>query len=342
MPLSLKHSAMPNRFVSISLAALLPCGLSARVVLAAPLAILTDVRGAVQIVRGGKASAGRNGAQLSAGDMVRVVKGGATVFYVTRPPQALRGGQQVRVGAAGAAGNKPSLWRNVYTGLSSGFARRNEVVPGATRPGYGNEVVELVTPTNTRLLEPPRAFVWAFKDGVAKDYLVTLRDMSGKVLWQATTTSKRLAYPAGRAALQPGAAYAWDVTPRRESEGQPEESEDQRSRKTWFEIAPAQDVAAVKEDTARLNAALKTAPPSVRRNALAAMLVERGFRGAAILLLTGGALEKSAPLHRHADVKNLMAALFRKLDEPSRALLRRLYVDTRQPDLANALDGRSG
>src|SRR5438105_4499345 len=50
------------------------------------LALLTDVHGSVQIVRGGSALAGKSGMRLQAGDTVRVADGSATVFYNGRPP----------------------------------------------------------------------------------------------------------------------------------------------------------------------------------------------------------------------------------------------------------------
>src|SRR5687767_14628051 len=68
----------------------------------APLAMLSNVQGTVQVVRGGKATAGRVGSQLYAGDTVRVVKGSATIFSLSGSPRVLTTGKQFVVGAAAA------------------------------------------------------------------------------------------------------------------------------------------------------------------------------------------------------------------------------------------------
>jgi len=91
---------------------------------AAPEAILTGVKGAVQVVQGGQTKTGKNGDALDAGTVVRVgANGAATVYYANRPPQSLKANQQVQVTAPGTR-TQPSVWINVYKGVAAGFARR--------------------------------------------------------------------------------------------------------------------------------------------------------------------------------------------------------------------------
>ncbi len=302
---------------------------------AAPLAILTDVRGEVSIVRGGQTLPGKTGAALSAGDAVRAAAGSATIYFANRAPQTLQAGQQVKIAADGKAG-APSLWHSVYSGVAAGFARRDENIGATVRgggPKFASVLVALLSPVNSRTLGNRPLFFWAL-DGAASDFEVTVRDPQGNVVWQVVTTEKQMECPA-QPALQAGVRYSWDVLPRqRDANGAVVPLDEKKSLTRWFEVTSSAEVKEMLSQMARLNAELKDAPESVRRTAQAAATAESGFHDAAIADLTDRTLEIEAARGTVQDALAKHDAVVAALDEAGRLLLRRLYLDTRQIPLA--------
>lgn len=321
-------------------------GLSGKVY-AAPLAILTGVKGTVQVVQKGKTSAGKNGVALEAGDVVRVGAGSiATVYYATRAPQILLANQQVKVAAPGAA-TKPSVWSNVYKGVASGFARRGEKV-GATvradKTNFAKDAVVLLSPVNSRVLRLPK-LSWILRDAPG-DFQVTLSDAQGNDLWQISTPQLSLELPA-QPPLTAGKKYFWSVTPRaRDAAGKLTPIAEKASGKAWFEIAsPTQINAAQAEQRAITSAFPKGNDSNLRvaqASALAAALAERGFYDEAIGILSKRSLQTAfAKGNGSTLVLNALKqydAAIAKMDDAARWQLRRLYIDTKQIELAQRIE----
>jgi len=301
--------------------------------LAGPMAVLTDVSGNVQVVSGGKTIAGKSGTRLAAGDTVRVANGKATVYYVSRSPQQLKAGQQVKVGAAGASGTAPSVWRNVYASVSTGFSRRGEKRNATVRE---DQRVQLIAPVATKTLDARPTLLWTppVVTDFLFDYQVSIKDAAGKQLWTANVKGTSVRYPASAPALLPGRRYGWSVTPRQTAKsGQPEAARELASDNGSFEVATAAAVAAANKEIAELNGVLKATPEGTRRTAIAAALTQRGFGAAALEVLLK---ETGAPA---AATKFLtLDVAIGKLDEASWVLLRNLFLTAGRQTLVSRID----
>ena len=297
-------------------------------------AILTDVSGNVQVTHGGAARGAATGTNLAAGDVVRVVSGAATIFYAGRGPQVLRAGQSVRVGAGGGG----AQWRNVYASLSTGFDRRSEENRSFTR----DRDVKIVAPFNTRIMEARPILRWqTVVDPTFKvaDYLVTVSDADGKQIWQVASKENVLPYALTAPALQPSQTYTWKVEVRNvptegKEAGKLQIDDSRSSREATFQIAPPAETAAAQAEFKSLDTSLKTVPLNVRRLALAASLEKRGFYGAAIDFLTQVAPETIEAGHYYDKLDEVLP----KLDNATRVLLRRLYLETKQFILVDKID----
>jgi hypothetical protein len=303
---------------------------------AAPLAILANAKGTVQLLRGGKSSPAKSGASLQSGDVVKVEKGLATVYYAARPPQVIGSGRQVTINSAGGKGS--GAWKAVYSGLSSGFERRTMEAPGSLR----GDRLSLVAPFNSSIMEMRPVFVWEpyRQDGYDLfDYLVSVRDASGAEIWHAASKSPSIAYPSVAPALKPGVKYVWSVSPRQLNRaGEPEADDSAASRTGSFRIAAPEEIAAVRREIAQLSADLKDAPEETKRLALAALLGERGFKSAAIQALTP---EIGPAALGNPDYAKLREAAWSRMEEPNRMLLRSLYLDTKRNALVQRIDRMS-
>lgn len=304
------------------------CLSSARPILAAPLAILTDVRGGVQIVRGASKTVGKNGAKLEAGDMVRVAKGAATVYYVTRPPQMLKANQQVKVAAAGGAANKPSLWRNVYSGIASGFARREQNTPGVVR----DPKMRLMWPVNSNVLQARPTFYWT-NHPQATDYQPLIRDETGEEVWRGTVAAHTLTYPDDAPALQPGQKYFWDVIPY--TSGVAGRNPVTTRYCPFFIVAPETEITTTFAEVDQIRRAMSRATDAQRRFAMAAALDQRGFYAEAIAQIVPEMLAPS--IVNQGESRKVLNTVVPQLDSSSRLLLRGLWYGTNQEDLVKNL-----
>lgn len=298
---------------------------------AAPLAILTDVSGAVQVVRAGKVTAGKNGTQLQAKDRVRVAKGAATIYYATRAPQSLKSGQQVEVAASGATPRAPSVWRNVYAGLSQGFARRRDAVPATMRPGG----VVALWPVNTKIAETKPQFAWAL-NGLSTqsilDYWLTLKDARGAIVWEGAVNETVFDYPA---ALQPNTEYLWNVAPRQEGAlGEAEINPEWATPFVSFRVATPGESTAVRAQMAQLTQELKISSPTLQRTAQATIWQQGGFRAAATAALLP---ETTHEIIKQGQYFSTLDAALARRSETERLLLRTLWIDANQGVLANKI-----
>lgn len=306
---------------------------------AAPIAILTGVKGAVQIVQGGKTVFGKNGVPLEAGDSVRVGAGGAaTVYYANRAPQSLKANQQMTVAAPGAT-SKPSVWSNVYKGVASGFARRGEKV-GATVRGpkdapFAVEQIIPLSPVNSRVLQKPK-LSWVFGEA-AVDFQVILSDEEDNELWKTATAQSSLEIPA-QLVLQEGAKYFWRVVPRfANAAGKLVPDEEKASLDAWFAIVPAAEKETASLEQREITEALKDETESTRQTAQASALAERGFYDEAIAILTNRNLETSLSKDNVPEAIKEFDVLLVKMDEAARWQLRRFYADTKQIEFAHRI-----
>lgn len=242
----------------------------------APLAILTDSHGTVQIARGGRTSPAQAGAQLFAGDTIRVLKGDASIYYLSRAPQSLKSGQSANIATARLV-QAPSAWRSVYAGLASGFSRRGEKRYATVR----NDVrAQLVTPVETRVYSSRPIFLWLppVQNAYVVDYQVEVR-FGNRILWEGVTRDTSLHYPAKAPRLVPGTAYIWRVTPRRKGAGSALELDsDQQSQDAGFRIATA-------EQRKKVDAQLKSLPQKPSRLMVAATFANNGMSAEAIQTL---------------------------------------------------------
>lgn len=258
----------------------------------APLAILTEVRGVVAVLRGGKSVAGKDGTQLFRGDVVRVSRGAATVYSVTRAPQTLHVGQQLRVGAVGKAA-APSVWRGAVALLASGFESRKLTKAGVVRDPLNDKTAPplLISPANTKIESARPRFVWAdpaaqLFAALTQDYRVVVSD-SGREMWSGLSAKRALQYPAAAPPLVAGREYSWRVEPRAKSRngGEPQIAIERLSANATFRVATPQEIKAAREEAARLASETKTLPPSQRALAGAGAWSARGFAARALEVL---------------------------------------------------------
>jgi tetratricopeptide (TPR) repeat protein len=304
-----------------------------------PLAILTDVRGAVQVVQEGRSGAGRSGTQLFAGDTVRVTQGSAKVYYLSRPPQVLGAGQATKVVPPGAA-QGPAVWRTVYAGISTGFSRRGEKRYATVR----NEVqIQLIAPVATQVTGPRPYFLWLppLQTAYISDYQVQVRE-AGKVLWQGASVATTVHYPKTAPVLQPGHTYTWTVVPRRKTDqGKFEPDTDQQSAEANFQLAAAATTNIVLYDLAQLKPALSGLPTATQRLAVAATYAQHNLYAEAIeslLLRSEPATTGTALTGGTAQFYDLNAATL-LLDEASRSFLGDLLARGKNSTLQNRFNG---
>ncbi len=291
---------------------------------AAPVAILTDVRGAVSVKRAGQALPGMTGLALETGDTVTTGSGSATVFTLAGAPRQLRAGTSYQVGATAAApGPGQSVWKGVYDGVTQGFATRGKHVAATMRPG----TIQALFPPATALLEPRPRFAWSAANidaDAVVDYQLQLKDSLGKTLWHATCHETHLRYPPGAPPLD--GIVIWQVTPRVKtapaqstaggaaSEAGPRPVPEWASGPVRFSVASVARRAEVNGQQIAIAAALKAEPAEVSLLARAASLRDGGF---------------------FVDAANLLEPLD---SETSRALLRDLYLQSGQSVQLLALD----
>ncbi|HEX8551712.1 MAG TPA: CHAT domain-containing tetratricopeptide repeat protein [Abditibacteriaceae bacterium] len=285
----------------------------------APLAMLTDVAGSVQIVRAGKSLAAKSGAKLQAGDRVVSRGGKATIYYLGRAPQKLAAGASATIGAA-KAGNGSGVWKGVYAGVSGGFDARPRVaatVRDKDRVLLLAPVESLVSPTprlvwqRGKLEAPDEYEVAVYANGTAPD-----DEEAATPIWQTTTKQMSVQYPATAPALQAGSSYYWTVTPRRDGKAIAEES-----ASSWLRVAtPAQNQTL----QTGLDELKTLADAPTLRTAKAAWAASLEFRALALETL---GIDQTTN--------------FTALDETRRALLRSVFSAEQQSVLLDAREKES-
>lgn len=192
---------------------------------AAGVAMLSEARGSVQVLQGGKTSWARGSLMmlLSQGDKVKTGDGSSAtvVFFSSGTREQLTAGCMAQVEATNckvvegpAKKSLPPLKSATSTKLASsrlGSGRSGGVL---LRGDEENQLVLLsLYDTKTRLSRP--VFRWAPMAG-CEEYVVRVMDREDKALWEGRTKTCELTYPDTAPALQAETDYTWEVQALRE------------------------------------------------------------------------------------------------------------------------------
>lgn len=185
----------------------------------APVAMTTDVQGAVWQVDGGKQTKLGLMAYLPVGASVRLdagAKASVTYFAVSRE-FSVSGPAQVTVEAdrlravSGAAPVVKNLNQNQVAAGQQFTAKQRERQTVATfeMKAFTPGSLQLRQPVDTHLLATPEEFSWRPLMG-AKTYRFKLADAQGQVLHAGELTARTLRLP-DAVKLKPGMSYSWTV-----------------------------------------------------------------------------------------------------------------------------------
>ena len=201
-------------FLSVILAACAPFAWSQRV---PAVAMVTDVQGAVSIVRDGAASAPTLATELSAATRIELKEGArlslldlssGDELVMTGPATA-----EVRTNGIETTPRDKLARKSTRIGpvrVREGGLTQAAIVLRASRP---IERLPLLNLANTATLETRPTFRWAAVDGVGP-YRFELADDRGTVLHEARTDMTELTLPEG-IALARERSYTWEVSARR-------------------------------------------------------------------------------------------------------------------------------
>lgn len=206
-----------------------------------PVAVVANVEGLVTVRRKGKPPAEpvRAATPLYGGDAVWTgEEGTATIYFPNRHPQVLKPKSRFIVPGKSSPGEpeKASLWRTLWQALV-GCLKRCLGSPRPDRPAAvrgGNEeegVPTALAPRETRLLEPPRRFVWSPVPGATQYEIVVGFYETDEKIWRIKTPQTEVAYPPEAPPFQPGQKYYWQVT------AWPGEELDS----SWFQVLTAEE-----------------------------------------------------------------------------------------------------
>lgn len=178
-----------------------------------PAALVVKVQGEVQVRHSGAATPATVGTRLVAGDEV-VPGSGARAVLITRT-----GAQQVVTQATTVqtptGGGNPDLFARALSTLAQAAtadARSAGGRQGMIRPIPGEPT--LVAPRNGLTVTGARpTFSWMPVDGVT-EYTLQLRKVDGGRPARFEVAGTEWTLPAGEAALEAGAEYAWTVAPK--------------------------------------------------------------------------------------------------------------------------------
>jgi len=201
-------------FLSLVLVAGAPFASAQRV---PAVAMVTDVQGAVSIVRDGAVAAPTLAAELSAATRIELKEGArlslidlssGDELVMTGPATA-----EVRAGGIETTPRDKLARKSTPIGpvrVREGGLTQAAIVLRASRP---IERLPLLNLTNTATLETRPTFRWAPVDGVGP-YRFELADDRGTVLHEARTDSTELTLPEGIALVRER-SYTWEVSARR-------------------------------------------------------------------------------------------------------------------------------
>lgn len=244
--------------VAVALAALAAGPTTPAAAAGNPVAILTAVRGKVEVLPAGNKAAQRAtfGQALEKGDRVSVGAGGAaTVFFHDGDVVELGERSALAVGARRPGSDKPELPGEVYAQVSSFVTAgsREEGLVAVTRMRGVETAAFLVAPRRTSILSRRPTCTWRAVAGASR-YVVTLAAESGE-LWKQTVSDTACAFPDGAPDLAADADYLWEVEARSETALRQRES-------SVFHVVAEPIAAAVRTDLAGIEQSLGAATPA--------------------------------------------------------------------------------
>lgn len=177
----------------------------------APAAVVVSVRGAVEVIVGGRApTAATVGTRLASGDQIIPSGGEAVIVHVTGRTQRVT--ETLTIPAVGGDSEAGAFSRTVRVLASAANtdARGNPNRQGMIRPIPGEPV--LIAPRNGLLVMDVRpTFTWHSVEA-ATGYRIQVRDLEGEITrYEAADTTWTL--PADAPDLLRGQTYAWTVAP---------------------------------------------------------------------------------------------------------------------------------
>lgn len=184
---------------------------------AAPVAMVTDLAGAVKLAGPQGAVAAGLAAELPADTKIDVPAGGRLVVLVlaTGDEYTLSGPVTAQVRADGLAGTPTERLVRRASAVGTVKLRPERLVQAAVtlRSSRRPEVLPLLTTSGTTVLDPRPVFRWKPIDGAAT-YRFELQDSTGAVLHEARVEATELRLPEG-VTLAEGKTYTWEVSTRR-------------------------------------------------------------------------------------------------------------------------------
>ncbi len=246
-----------------------------------PIGVVTEVKGQVEVRRAGKGAwqPVRVNMPLYAGDILRT---GANAKVVVWLPigRAETLGPRKMVAIKPPKSNRDSLWRDVWSSfvnqMRTNLSEESLATVAAARQPSPEEWKSflLLTPRNTRVLDPQVTFVWREVEG-AQGYRLTVGIFDeGNRVWETIVKGTSFRYPSSAPALKPGKVYVWQV----EAIGMPHAKES-----AWFAVAHPGEAKDIRFTLQQLH---RIAPDPLASNLMAASLLEsKGYYWDAISLL---------------------------------------------------------
>ena len=180
-------------------------------------ALVSDLQGAVRLVRGTERTPAKLLADLFP-DTRLEVDGGARVVMLmlaTGEEVAVRGPAQASLSADGVSAEPPGSLTRKTTGVGGVQLRRKDLAQAAIVMRKTDQTVRppLLSLAGTYTLEDPPVFRWTPVEA-SGPYRVTLFDDAGKVIYEATTTATQHPLPAD-VKLAAQRRYTWEVATRK-------------------------------------------------------------------------------------------------------------------------------
>lgn len=180
----------------------------------AEIALLTQPKGNVKLLRANHTGAVTDDSLLNAGDVVTMGGNGEAVIYQAYlPVKRLVANQNFTVQILSPPPQGSALTLEEFGSFKRNYlaAHKNRGKASPTTQGGSEDAnLTIIEPRNSYILAGKPSFVWTPVPNATK-YVVNIYDDNEKVICSQTTTEQKLSYPSNCDELKPG-AYKWDVT----------------------------------------------------------------------------------------------------------------------------------
>jgi class 3 adenylate cyclase len=180
-------------------------------------ALVSDVQGAVRLVRGGERTPAKLLADLLPETRLELDGGARLVLLMlsTGEEVALKGPAQAMLAVDGVSSDPREAMTRRTTGVGGVQLRRKDLAQAAIVMRKTDQTVRppLLSLAGTYTLEDPPVFRWTPVEA-SGPYRVTLFDDAGRVLHEATTNATEHSLPAA-VSLAPERRYTWEVSTRK-------------------------------------------------------------------------------------------------------------------------------